>query len=260
MANLGKMKRLPISNQKLARITVEQGWIGSCAACLFGYFHWPIVKAQPLLFPAVALFFSGGYLISKVGFRQKALITAGLQLLLAGILSVKTHLTFNFVLIFLSAVLAFLYNGFGLSFRFRENLWLKNFTIGIIWALLIFSVKNGEMSFWHFPAVAFFIFGVLIGYDIRDAARDKITTLPRKFGNRKAILIAAIALIFSLISIILSGSVSWLPWLLTVLAALFFIQTANNAKPGYYFSIFGEFLCALPLFFSLALPKFTLCF
>lgn len=157
-------------------------------------------------------------------------------------------------------VLAYFYNGFGLNFRLREKLWLKNLTIGGVWASLIFSVEDEELSIWHFPAIVFFIFGLLMAYDLRDASRDKIITIPRKFGPKTAKIIGAVSLIFSLIFIIFSGISHWPTWLLTIFVSLIFIQRADSVKPGYYFSIFGEFLCALPLLFSLALPNFTVCF
>lgn len=254
------MRRAPLTVSQLLAATAEQLWVGFCGACLFGFFHQRLVKEQPLIFLSVLLYFSAGYLVSKLGLRQKVLAIAAAQWMVAGWLIKFYKLQVDFAPLLVSVGLTVLYQGyFGLK-PLRQQPWLKNLVIGATWAAVIFAVPELAMGPTVFFAIVLFIFGLMMGFDIRDVQSDRFATLPRKFGVSAAKNFGIVAFGFSLVFLSIERNSLLLPWIFTLIFSILFLYGAHPLRSRYYFSIFGEMMCCLPLFFSLAMPKFTLCF
>lgn len=254
------MRQAPLTDSKLLAAAGGQLWVGFCGACLFGFFHQRLVKEQPLIFLSVMLYFSAGYLFSKLGLRQKVLAIAAAQWLAAGWLVTFCRLQVDFAQLLVSMGLTVLYQGyFGLK-PLRQQPWLKNLVIGASWAAVFFAVPGPAMGPSVFFSIVLFIFGLMMGFDIRDVQSDRFATLPRKFGVSAAKKIGIVAFGCSLVFFSIEQNSLLLPWIFTLIFSILFLFGAHPHRSRYYFSIIGEMMCCLPLIFSLAMPKFTLCY
>lgn len=200
--------------------------------------HWRKVLASPSQY-------SSQIILALVG-----CLGAFVCVLLRGF-DLKTFL-YLFVLGFLSFCYSLPFSGLGL----RTIPFLKLFLIAFVWAgssiglLLVVHQDLWEQSLL-FLSVFFFVMGITIPFDIRDALSDTrdLKTIPQVIGFKTSKLLAVGCLILSGILFYLEypNGLFFKSWLLTILIGIILVRGSNPRKREMYFSFWMEALSLLPL-------------
>lgn len=131
--------------------------------------------------------------------------------------------------------------------RIRELPFVKILAIAFVWAWIGSLLYPSE---WDTRAVLLFfqrflfIFAITIPFDLRDLTADRkkgILTVPGKTGEKKAILLARIALFASIALLILgylNGDAYYLVRAVTMLVAMALVERWNPDRKWYYYLFF----------------------
>lgn len=145
---------------------------------------------------------------------------------------------------------------------FRDIPFLKVYFVSISWVSvsvilpLLNSHEDLTETVWMTGGSVFLlVFSIAIIFDLRDANLDEKTkrTLPQLVGKKWTILIAIIALFFSMIFPVLIDISNWIIALPVIVLGTILIVNASEEKSDFYFSFYLDGILILPGLISLFL-------
>jgi hypothetical protein len=164
------------------------------------------------------------------------------------------------------AVLGFVSFCYSLPFKglgLRTIPFLKLFLIAFVWAgssigLLLVVHHSLLQHYAVFTSVFFFVIGITIPFDIRDAKIDELElkTIPQILGIKGAKILSITCLILSMVFFYIEFHL-WtaftLSWYLTSIISILFCVFSSPKNSPFYYSFWMESCSILPLLFFLLL-------
>ncbi|MEW6774103.1 MAG: hypothetical protein AB1304_08915 [Bacteroidota bacterium] len=140
------------------------------------------------------VFFIGflGYLylrLSKLEYVRHITFFAGL-IVTVFLIKYDFLSTKNIMLLCLNALIVLLYHNV-----FRKNIFIKSFIISLVWLLWLYFFTNQWNMFFYLQQFVF-VFLLTLPFDINGTDRDKIMTIPKKYGIKIALKIIYLLLAF----------------------------------------------------------------
>jgi hypothetical protein len=145
---------------------------------------------------------------------------------------------------------------------FRDIPFLKVYFVSMSWVSvsvilpLLNNHENLTETVWLTGASIFLlVFAIAIIFDLRDANLDEKTkrTVPQLVGKKWTILIAIMALFFSMIFPVLIDVSNWIIALPVIVLGTILIVNASEEKSDFYFSFYLDGILILPGLLSLFL-------
>ncbi len=184
--------------------------------------------------------------------KMKGLLIA--MIVVFGIISTYTffNLTFNEIIaILLFAFISIWYVIPLFGKRLRDYPIIKIFMVSLVWAAIatLIPLYHGDIDMSTrliiFFEKYFFIFAIVIPFDIRDIEFDcsnKVKTIPNKYGIKASIYLALISLLFSILLtlfLIKTGTYQGKQGVAVILGYFitgYFVIQSKNKKNDYYFT------------------------
>lgn len=235
-------------------------WVGLNAACFFSFFYSGTMLQSLLLFLVMVALVSTLY---RFATDPSVLLSPTTFMLLAAAVFVGFYFKLFSVeqptAIFACAVLALSYPKTTFFQGLRRIPLLKNVVIAACWAGIVLIIQipsaSGFNLFWQ---SFWFIFALILPFDIRDMQEDHILTIPRLLGIQWAKVTGVCALLLSLWHAAKQPDETYLwAWSLSCVITMLVLVLPNHDKSRYSATYLAEACLSLPMILLLIFQFFS---